>query len=323
MSDSFPPDDELISAYLDGEVTETERAAIESDEHSMALVARLRVVQEAVAAPVEPLDDTDRDRILAAALAASDTSATVTSMAVAKERKRRFGVVGLVEWGSRNRRPLVAVAAAVVAIALAVPLTRNLDLGGDADDSAETAATADEPAEEPAEAALATGEAADVTEAPPVPLEATAEAAAEEPAEEFAEEPAEEPADEPAEEPAAEDGADAGGLEFAPLAFELGEFDSPETLIEQVFAAYAVWREDPLDAFLRAGGADTPLPPSCVDELTTDASFEERYVDQWRDVGVAFVAGDLHEVWLFEDGTVYLAPVDTCRPVTEANFFEG
>jgi hypothetical protein len=323
MSNAFPPDDELISAYLDGEVTPAERATIEADDASMARVAELRVVQEAVAAPVAPLSSADRARILAAALDASETSETVTSIGVARERRRLLPMTDLVAWGSRNRRPLIAVAAAVAVLALGVPLVRNLDFGGDATDSAEIAATGDDAvAEEPAEeAALAADSAAGVAEAPATTFQAEAAEPAAEPAEEPAEEAAEEPAEEPAEEAADEEGGDDSGIEFAPLVFDLGEFDSPVTLIEQVFESFEAWIENPLDAFLRAAGAETPPPPSCLEELMTEEGFAERHDDQSSDVGVAFVDGEPHEVWLFEDGIVYVAAIDTCQLIAQADFF--
>lgn len=65
---------ELLSAYLDGEATLSERARVESSTELMAEVDRLRAVAGAVARVTAPSDAT-REAIIAAALAEFDTNA--------------------------------------------------------------------------------------------------------------------------------------------------------------------------------------------------------------------------------------------------------
>ena len=104
MTDFDPtPDDELVSAYLDGEATPAERAVVEGDPRLLARVDELRAVTAAVGAPVPP-DDSARDRLIAQALTAAGPVAPVVSLDAARRRRQR-----------------TFVAIASVAAALAVP----------------------------------------------------------------------------------------------------------------------------------------------------------------------------------------------------------
>ena len=66
--DELTPE-ELASAYLDGELEAEDRARVEADPALMALVADLRAISDAVAAPVAPLTDEQRSTMVAAAMA--------------------------------------------------------------------------------------------------------------------------------------------------------------------------------------------------------------------------------------------------------------
>jgi negative regulator of sigma E activity len=76
MTDDRPPiddsDEELVSAYLDGEATAAERVRVEADPRLIALVDSYRSAAAAVGSPVMPLDQPRRDAMVAAALAVLD-----------------------------------------------------------------------------------------------------------------------------------------------------------------------------------------------------------------------------------------------------------
>lgn len=79
MTDPTPrPDDELVSAVLDGEAALDERALVEGDPAARARLAELAAVRDRVAAPVTVPADT-REQALAAALAAFDAPALETT----------------------------------------------------------------------------------------------------------------------------------------------------------------------------------------------------------------------------------------------------
>ena len=150
MSDRLPHPDEIVSAYLDGELTPVEAAAVEADETLAARAQELRAVRDAVAAPVPAPSTELRDQMIAAAMdAASDATA----------------LGGVVVPLRRTLQPLLAVAATVVAIAAVVGaglLASRLGGGDDSDtaseapaaefDRSESAGTADSAAPEPTQA---------------------------------------------------------------------------------------------------------------------------------------------------------------------------
>ncbi len=133
MSDLPLPDDELLSAYLDGELTAEERAALDDRlGHEPGLadrLAELRAAADLVATPVAPLAPDRVDDLVGAALAAGTTSPTVTDLAAASAARRR-------SWGNR----VAVAAAAVILVALAVPALRA---NSDDDGSSETADAGD------------------------------------------------------------------------------------------------------------------------------------------------------------------------------------
>lgn len=72
MTDAaLPPDDEIVSAVLDGEATDDERARVEADPAARRRLAELADLRRHLAAPVAVPDDA-REQALAAALAAYD-----------------------------------------------------------------------------------------------------------------------------------------------------------------------------------------------------------------------------------------------------------
>ena len=156
MSDEQFREDELVSAYLDGEATTAETAEVEQNDALMARVEQLRSVRDALAAPVAPMPAERREQMISAALAVAD----------AENAQRREARIVPVQ---RRRETLLAVAAA--AILLAAVVSAGLIASRGDDESAEMAATAGDSAEmaaAPAEAADA-GTAAD--EAAPMPEE--------------------------------------------------------------------------------------------------------------------------------------------------------
>jgi hypothetical protein len=173
--DELTPE-ELACGYLDGELEADDRARVEADPTLMALVAELRAVSDAVAAPVAPLTDDERAAMVAAAIATLPSftdvgepeNASVASLDAA--RARRSGrLVRTVAGG-------LAAAAAVGLVALVVTRGGSNRDQSTADGTAATAAL--EAAAGGAEATTADAATADVA-----PAETTA-AAAEAPASE-------------------------------------------------------------------------------------------------------------------------------------------
>lgn len=116
--------DELVSAYLDGEATADERALVEASPELMARVETLRSIAAMVAAPIV-VDPALRERHIEAALAASATSAKVTSL---EPRRRRL-----------DRTWALSAAAVLLAVIIAIPVFRS----GDGDDDTAAVSTDD------------------------------------------------------------------------------------------------------------------------------------------------------------------------------------
>jgi hypothetical protein len=144
-SDNLPLDpDELASSYLDGELSDDQRALVEADPGAMGLVERHRRVRDALAAPVEPLPGEQREAMLAAALAAlpavGATGASETGAAAASgDEVSRGGdgqVVPIDHARRARRRRLIAgalaAAAAVAVIGLVVARPGGGNGGGEA-----------------------------------------------------------------------------------------------------------------------------------------------------------------------------------------------
>lgn len=118
MTDHDDTLDDLASAYLDDELSADEQARVAADERLVGRVEQLGAVREALRSSGAAVDPTQRDRAVAAALAAFD-GGQVASLAVAGHRR------------SRRAAQLVGVAAAVALLALAVPFLGDLDSGSD------------------------------------------------------------------------------------------------------------------------------------------------------------------------------------------------
>ncbi len=128
---STHPDDEIVSAYLDGTCTDDERARVEADARLQARLATFARIRDRLA-DVEPVPAERRDAHVAAALAVSDggagddRAADATVLDLTAERSRRRGGV------------VLAAAAAAVVVLVGVGLVRS-GLGGDAEPTADVA----------------------------------------------------------------------------------------------------------------------------------------------------------------------------------------
>lgn len=100
MSDEQFREDELVSAYLDGEATPGEIAEVEQDDELMARVEQLRAVRDAVAAPTAPVSEELRDRMISVALAVADAETTPRPQARVvpfhRRHQTRFAVAAVV-----------------------------------------------------------------------------------------------------------------------------------------------------------------------------------------------------------------------------------
>ncbi|MFQ5556793.1 MAG: hypothetical protein ACE5GB_04705 [Acidimicrobiales bacterium] len=122
MTDSTSSDDELVSAYLDGEASPDEIEQVRTDATLARRARELAAIRDAVAAPVQAPSADARDRAIEAALAMSSATDMVTGIGAARARRA-------VRW-----QPIAAAAAAVLALAIAVPLL--VQLGGDGSETA-------------------------------------------------------------------------------------------------------------------------------------------------------------------------------------------
>jgi hypothetical protein len=120
-------DDELVSAYVDGEATPEEVAAVEADPHLLARVEVLRAVARAVAsAPVAPAPEDARETSIAAALAAAGSHAEVTDLAAVRAR--------------RPLRVLSIAAAVLIALAIGAGLLAQANRDSTSSSAAKTSA---------------------------------------------------------------------------------------------------------------------------------------------------------------------------------------
>ena len=131
MSDVTPsPDDELVSAYLDGEATPEERALVEARPDLVARVADLRRVADLVAF-TEPAPPGAADAAVTAALAAftgpspAPTLAPLTDLDARRRRRHGRAIAGL-----------GAAAALVLVVVVGVAVLRGRSSSGTAATSA-------------------------------------------------------------------------------------------------------------------------------------------------------------------------------------------
>ncbi len=232
MNDNTDALDELVSRYLDAEVTADEAARVESDPELLARADAMRSAIEAVAAPVDiPTIDLDQRRIIA--LDASSTSTGITDLSAARARRIE----------RRNR--FVAVAAAGVLLAVTLTAIQRADLDDDdqdnvATESTDSAGDSDAAADEALEMFAddrATEEAADMAESAAVETEAWA-------GEEFG--------DDIAPESSGSDAATMAGPSVDVLPDKLAPVETVDDIVDVVDTAYAdvigiPHRSDPFD----------------------------------------------------------------------------
>ncbi|MCY3617966.1 MAG: hypothetical protein OXG66_09860 [Acidimicrobiaceae bacterium] len=145
MSDERLHQDELVSAYLDGEATPAEIAEVEASDALLARVEEFRAVRDAVAEVVAPLPADRQDDLISAALGVADAAAAdrVEAKVVPLQRPQRL---------------LLAMAAAVIVLAAVVGTGLiAIRSGDDSDEFASVASTANDaaPAEMAAEEPMA------------------------------------------------------------------------------------------------------------------------------------------------------------------------
>lgn len=139
MNPPLPPsDDELASAYLDGDVTAAERARVEGNPALLAQVERFRLVADALREPVNP-DPARKEQAIAAALGVLDGSVVPFPAG-----GRPLPPPAVRPAGRRPNRWLAVVAAAAIAAVVAVASVA-LTGGDDNDDDTASPSTETEP----------------------------------------------------------------------------------------------------------------------------------------------------------------------------------
>ena len=159
--DDVAADDVLISAYIDGEVTEAEAARVEGDPRLLARASGLRQVAESVSGEVTP-NPARRDAAITAALGAAGFAAD-------DPPTKELPVTRLDDHRERRQRGLriASIAAAVLLVVLvAVPVIRSFDNG--ASDEQATVADTAESIDEKADADAADGASGQLEEASPL-----------------------------------------------------------------------------------------------------------------------------------------------------------
>lgn len=276
MSDEQLHDDELVSAYLDGEATPAEIAEVEASDALLARVGELRAVRDAVAEPVVLLSVERRDEMIGAALGVAD--ATDAARLEAK-------VVPL----QRPQRLLLAMAAAVIVLAAVVGTGLIASRGSDEADTA-AAPAAEAGVDSSAAMAAEPTDAAPAAEEEPMPemdMETAEEAMAEEaPAEEAALAPA---TVAPATAATAEAQAEVADTEAEALADELARLAAEEAAAE---AAQAETAEDAPAAstttITPSAGADGDVDSPT--EQVVDLGMLESLESLFEDIGASWSA---------------------------------
>lgn len=127
-------DDELISAVLDGEATEDQRALVEGDPTRRARLDALRTLARATGAVAPPTDE-QRDRAVASAMVAFSELAASGAPASKATRTAAARRPSWSRWSWSRRGALVgaAVAALVLLVPAAVLIARQVDSSPTAD----------------------------------------------------------------------------------------------------------------------------------------------------------------------------------------------
>ncbi len=121
--DALLPDHELASAYLDGDLSEVERALVQSTPHLVALVAAFSQVRAEVASVSPPHSDS-LESALAASLSQYDTIFATTPTRAAGEPSARVvplapRLTGRLTGRRRWVRPMLVAAASVILLGVA------------------------------------------------------------------------------------------------------------------------------------------------------------------------------------------------------------
>jgi hypothetical protein len=145
MTDDRPPidssDEELVSAYLDGEATPAERERVEADPQLLALVDAYRSTAEAISSAVMPLDQPRRDAMVSAALAVLDDLGDQPDASDADRSPAKVvPLSGRRRWISRA--PGLAAAAAILFL-VGIGLVLS-SVGSDRDQQADVSASAEQ-----------------------------------------------------------------------------------------------------------------------------------------------------------------------------------
>ncbi|MGY6500778.1 MAG: hypothetical protein ACXIVQ_07815 [Acidimicrobiales bacterium] len=138
-----PHDDEIVSAVLDGEATEDERARVMADPTMSARLAELTAVRDLVAEPVVPLDELTSRRLVATALDRADAAASPEPATAAPQQPATR------PWWQRSAG---WVGSAAAAVAVVVGLANLATVGG-GDDTATAGDVAMELSEQSADGA--------------------------------------------------------------------------------------------------------------------------------------------------------------------------
>lgn len=163
--DDLHPDHELASAYLDGDVTEVQRAQVEASPELSALVATMRDMRSQLS-DVPPASAAAREAALAAMLAEFDAPSSGADEHVAVAAASVAPPSNVVSLASRRQWPKrVMSAAAGLLVVGAVGVAIKGGLGGSTSDSKASSATA------PANADMtAGGNAPEVAGGPPATI---------------------------------------------------------------------------------------------------------------------------------------------------------
>jgi hypothetical protein len=107
------PDDEIVSAVLDGEATAAERARVVSDPDLVERMAHLARVRDAVASPVEALDEVTARRLISHAI---ESASPETAHGITAPSRRQS------RWTSPLGIGLGSAAAVLLVALIAVPM---------------------------------------------------------------------------------------------------------------------------------------------------------------------------------------------------------
>ena len=255
MSDEQLREDELASAYLDGEATPAEIAEVEASDALLARVEEFRALRDAVAESVMPLPQDRQDDLIGAALGVAD----------AEEAARPEAEVVPLQ---RPRRLLLAMAAVVVLLAAVVGTGLIASRGGGDFDESATLATA------MTESAAGMDTADDAAPAEEASTAEEAPMAEEEPMAEMDMATADE-------EMAAETAMAAAGEE---MAVEMDISAADETVAAEASMAEEERRSEPAEATTEAAVADGEETPATTTTIAAAATTDGAPADDSRDV---------------------------------------